>query len=191
MAFTREAAWDILVEHTKNENLRKHALAVEGAMRAYARKFGDDEERWGIVGLLHDFDYERYPDLTDHPFRGAEILRERGWPEEIIRAILSHGDHTGVARESNLEKALFACDELTGLITAAALIRPDKSLLNLEVASIKKRMQEKSFARTVRREDIHRGAAELGVELDGHIPLVLDAMQGIAAQLGLAGNPHH
>lgn len=188
MAFTREAAWEVLAEHTQNENLRKHALAVEVAMRVYARKLGDDEEKWGIVGLLHDFDYEQYPDLTDHPFRGAEILRERGWPEEIVRAILSHGDHTGVPRESRMEKALFACDELTGLITAAALVRPDKSLMNLEVASIKKRMKEKAFARTVRREDIIRGTEALGVDLDEHIGFVLNAMRGIADGLGLTGS---
>lgn len=188
MEVTRSAAWEVLAEHTKNENLRKHALAVEAAMRAYARKFGEDEEKWGITALLHDFDYERYPDLADHPFRGAEILREGGWPEEIIRAILSHGDHTGVSRESPMERALFACDELTGFITAASLIRPDKSLLNLEVASIKKRMKEKAFARTVKREDIVRGAEELGVGLDEHIAVVLDAMRAIAGPLELAGS---
>ncbi|MFQ5656935.1 MAG: HDIG domain-containing metalloprotein [Candidatus Methylomirabilales bacterium] len=187
MAYTRESAWQVLFEYTENENLRRHALAVEAAMRAYARKFGEDEEPWGIVGLLHDFDYERYPDLANHPFRGAEILRERGWPESIIRAILSHGDHTGVSRQSRMEKTLFACDELTGLIAAAALVRPDKSLENLEVASIKKRMKEKAFAKGVRREDIVRGAEELGVDLDEHITVVLDAMRGIAAPLGLAG----
>lgn len=188
MTLTREAAWEVLAEHTKNENLRRHALAVEAAMRAYARKFGADEEKWGMVGLLHDFDYEQYPDLRDHPFRGAEILRERGWPEEIIRAILSHGDHTGVSRDSHMEKALFACDELTGLITAAALIRPDKSLTHLEAASIKKRMKEKAFARNVRREDITRGAEELGVDLEEHIAFVLNAMRGIADSLGLSGS---
>jgi putative nucleotidyltransferase with HDIG domain len=187
MEFTRSAAWEVLAEHTKNENLRKHALAVEAAVRTYARKLGEDEEKWGITALLHDFDYERYPDLADHPFRGAEILRERGWPEEIIRAILSHGDHTGVSRESLMERVLFACDELTGLITAAALIRPDKNLLNLQVTSIKKRMKEKAFARTVKREDIIRGADELGVDLDEHIAIVLDAMCGIASELGLTG----
>lgn len=184
---TREAAWAVLVEHTQNENLRKHALAVEAAMRAYARRFGVDEEKCGITGLLHDFDYERFPDLRDHPFRGAEILRERGWPEDIVRAILSHADHTGISRETPMEKALFACDELAGFIIAATLIRPDKNLFNLEVSSIKKRMKEKGFARMVRREDIVRGAEELGVDLDEHLTVVLDAMRGIAVRLGLAG----
>ncbi len=189
MTFTRETAWEIVTEHTQNENLRKHALAVEAAMRAYARKFGADEEKWAITGLVHDFDYERFPDLKDHPFRGVEILRERGWPEDIVRAILSHADHTGVSRECLMEKALFACDELTGFITAAALIRPDKSLLNVEVASVKKRMKEKAFARNVRREDIVQGAEELGVALDEHIAVVLDAMRAIAEELGLVGAP--
>ena len=161
---------------------------IAGA-RALIAKFGGDEALWSVTALLHDFDYERYPDLADHPFRGAEILRERGWPEEIIRAILSHGDHTGVSRESLMERVLFACDELTGLITAAALIRPDKNLLNLKVTSIKKRMKEKAFARTVKREDIIRGADELGVDLDEHIAIVLDAMCGIASELGLTGIP--
>lgn len=187
MTHTREAAWEILAKHTQNENLRKHALAVEAAMRAYARRFGAEEEKWGITGLLHDFDYERFPDLRDHPFRGAEILRERGWPEDIVRAILSHADHTGVTRESSMERALFACDELTGFIVAAALIRPDKNLLHVEVASIKKRMKEKAFARNVSREDIIRGAQELGVDLDEHIAVVLEAMRGLAGELGLAG----
>lgn len=187
MTPTRETTWEILAEHTKNENLRKHALAVEAAMRAYARRFGADEEKWGITGLLHDFDYERFPDLRDHPFRGAEILRERGWPEDIIRAILSHADHTGISRESPMEKTLFACDELTGFIVAAALIRPDKSLLHVEVSSIKKRMKEKAFARNVSREDINRGAQDLGIGLDEHIAVVLEAMRDIAGELGLAG----
>lgn len=187
MTPTRETAWGILAEHTQNENLRKHALAVEAAMRAYARRCGAEEEKWGITGLLHDFDYERFPDLRDHPFRGAEILRERGWPEDIIRAILSHADHTGVSRESPMEKTLFACDELTGFIIAAALIRPDKSLLHVEVPSIKKRMKEKAFARNVSREDIIRGAQELGIGLEEHIAVVLEAMRDIAGELGLAG----
>lgn len=187
MVLSREAAWEILAEHTQNENLRKHALAVEAAMRAYARRFGADEEKWGITGLLHDCDYERFPDLRDHPFRGAEILQERGWPEDIVRAILSHADHTAISRETPMEKALFACDEVTGFIIAAALIRPDKSLLNVEIASIKKRMKEKAFARNISREDIIRGAQQLGVALDEHIAVVLEAMRGIANELGLAG----
>ncbi|MFQ5658028.1 MAG: HDIG domain-containing metalloprotein, partial [Candidatus Methylomirabilales bacterium] len=188
MGRTRQEAWALLTEFTKAEGLLRHALAVESAMGTYARKFGEDEELWRIVGLLHDFDYERYPDLTDHPFRGTEILRERGWPEEIIRAILSHADHTGVPRESQMEHALFACDELTGFITAAALIRPSRSLFDLEVRSVRKRMKEKAFARNVSRDDLLQGAEEMGLPLDEHIGVVLKAMRSIAADLALAGS---
>ncbi len=158
-------------------------------MRAYGRKFGDDEEKWGIVGLIHDFDYDKYPSLDDHPYRGNEILTERGWPDEIKTAVMSHADYTGVPRNTNLEKALFACDELAGFITAAALVRPDKSIHTLEAKSVRKRMKDKAFARTVSRDDIVNGAAALGVELDEHIAFCIAAMRGIAKELGLEGNP--
>lgn len=181
----RQAAWDLLCEYTKNENLRKHALAVEACMRAYARKFGEDEEKWGVVGLIHDFDYEAYPQAPDHPLKGSEILKERGYPEELRRAILGHADYTGVPRDSLLAKALFACDELAGFITACALVRPDK-ILTLEATSVRKRMKDKAFARSVSREDITKGAEELGLPLDEHIAFCIQAMRGIADQLGLA-----
>jgi putative nucleotidyltransferase with HDIG domain len=184
---TRQDAWALLTEFTKNPNLIKHALAVEAAMRAYARKFGEDEEKWGIVGLIHDFDYEQHPTLEEHPFVGAKILEERGWPKDIIKAVLAHADHTGVKRESLMEKALYAVDELTGLIVAVALVRPTKSILDVTVESVKKKWKEKSFAAGVKREDIERGAQELGVPLDEHISIVLEAMKGIASELGLAG----
>ncbi len=184
---TRQDAWELLTEFTKNPNLIKHALAVEAAMRAYARKFGEDEEKWGIVGLIHDFDYEQHPTLEEHPFAGAKILEERGWPKDVIKAVLAHADHTGVKRETLMEKALFAVDELTGLIVAVALVRPTKSILDVTVESVKKKWKEKSFAAGVKREDIERGAQELGVPLDEHIAIVLEAMKGIASELGLAG----
>jgi predicted hydrolase (HD superfamily) len=158
-------------------------------MRAYARKFGEDEERWGVVGLIHDFDYDRWPSLEDHPYRGNEILTERGWPEEIKKAVMSHADYTGVARESPMEKALFACDELAGFITAAALVRPDKSIHSLEAKSVKKRMKDKAFARSVSREDMVNGAAGLGVDLDEHIAFCIEAMKKVAKELGLEGTP--
>jgi predicted hydrolase (HD superfamily) len=154
-------------------------------MRAYARKFSADEELWGTVGLLHDFDYEKYPSLEDHPYRGNEILKERGYSEEIRRAIMSHADYTGVTRETPLERALFACDELAGLITATALVKPGKSLAEVEVKSVRKKMKDKAFARSVSRDDIVNGAAGLGVELDEHISFCIEAMKGIAAELGL------
>ena len=182
---TREEAYTLLTEYTKKENLIKHALAVEAAMRAYARKFGEDEETWGIVGLLHDFDYEMYPSLEDHPFKGAEILREKGYPEEWIEAILGHAEHTGVPRKTNMAKALFAVDELCGFITAVALVRPDKKLDSVKVKSVKKKLKDKAFARQVSREDIRKGAEELGVELDEHIAFVLEAMKSVADKLGL------
>jgi putative nucleotidyltransferase with HDIG domain len=184
---TRDRAWALLTEYTKGESLLKHALAVEAAVRGYARKFGEDEQFWGIVALLHDFDYERYPELTDHPFRGSEILRGLGYPEAMIRAILSHGDHTGVPRESKLEHTLFACDELSGFITAAALVRPSKSVLDLEASSVKKRMKDKAFARAVKREDLTRGAEELGLPLDEHITNVIGFLREEADTLGLRG----
>jgi putative nucleotidyltransferase with HDIG domain len=187
MQLTREAAWALLTEFTENENLRKHALAVEAAVRGYARLWGEDEEAWGFVALLHDFDYERYPDLKDHPFRGAEIMRERGCPEWAIRAIQSHADHTGVARESRLEHTLFACDEMCGFVTAAALVRPSKSLLDLEASSVIKRMKEKAFARAVSRDDLRRGAEEIGVPLDEHAANVIRFMRERVDDLGLRG----
>lgn len=183
----REAAWGLLTEFTQSESLRKHAMAVEACLRAYARRFGEDENQWALAGLLHDFDYERWPSAEDHPFRGNEILAERGWPEEIRRAILSHADYSGVKRESRLEHALFACDELAGFITACALVRPDKSILTLEPRSVRKRMKDKAFARAVSRDDIVNGAAELGVDLDEHIGFCITAMQRIAKELGLEG----
>ncbi len=182
---TREEAYALLTEYTKKENLIKHALAVEAAMRAYARKFGEDEEAWGIVGLLHDFDYEKYPSLEDHPFKGAEILREKGYPEEWIEAILGHAEHTGVPRKTNMAKALFAVDELCGFITAVALVRPDKKLDSVKVKSVKKKLKDKAFARQVSREDIRKGAEELGVDLDEHIAFVLEAMKSVADKLDL------
>jgi putative nucleotidyltransferase with HDIG domain len=185
MELTRDAAWSLLTEFTQNENLQKHALAVEAAVRGYARLWGEDESAWGVAALLHDFDYERYPDLADHPFRGAEILRERGYPEWLVRAVLSHADHTGVARESRLEHVLFACDEMAGFVTAAALIRPSRSLLDLEAKSVVKRMKEKAFARAVNRDDLRRGAEEIGVPLDEHVANVIAFMREQAEALGL------
>lgn len=185
MEVDREDAWELLTEYTKNENLRKHALAVEAAMRAYARKFGEDEEKWGIVGLIHDFDYEQHPTPEEHPLVGARILEERGWPEEIIRAVKSHAPYLGVSRESPMEKALFAVDELTGLIVAVALVRPTKSIMDVTVESVKRKWDKKRFAAGVNRQDIEKGAEDLGVELDEHIAVVLSAMQSIAEELGL------
>jgi putative nucleotidyltransferase with HDIG domain len=184
----RQATWELLKEYTLSESLIKHALAVEAALRAYAAKFGEDPDTWGIVGLIHDFDYERYPSAeAGHPFKGAEELRARGYPEFVVKAVLSHAEYSGVPRETLLEKTLFACDELCGFITAAALIRPTKSILDLEATSVRKRMKDKAFARNVKREDILKGAEELGVELTEHITFVIKAMQGIANELGLRG----
>lgn len=180
----RESAWELLCEYTKNENLRKHALAVETCVRAYARKFGENEETWGVVGLIHDFDYEVYPNAPDHPLKGSEILKERGYPEELRRAILGHADYTGVPRDTLLAKVLFACDELAGFITACAYVRPDR-IVTLEAKSVRKRMKDKAFARAVSREDITKGSEELGVPLDEHIAFCIDAMRSIAATLGL------
>jgi putative nucleotidyltransferase with HDIG domain len=184
-ALTRDHAWSLLTEHTKGDSLRKHALAVEAAVRGYARSFGEDEELWGVVALLHDFDYEQYPDLNDHPFRGAEILRGRGCPDFIIRAILSHGEHTNTPRESKLEHTLFACDEMAGFVTAAALVRPSKSVRDLEPASVVKRMKDKAFARGVSRDDLRKGAEELGLSLEDHIANVIAFMRERAEILGL------
>ena len=184
---TREAAWELLTEFTQSESLRKHALAVEACVRAYARKFGEDESKWGIVGLIHDFDYERYPSAEEHPFKGNQILAERGWPEEVRRAIMSHADYSGVKRESLLEKTLFACDELAGFITASALVKPNKSLAEVEAKGVRKKMKDKAFARSVNREDIVNGAADLGVDLEEHIAFCIEAMKRIAKELGLEG----
>ncbi|OGC76157.1 MAG: HAD family hydrolase [candidate division Zixibacteria bacterium RBG_16_50_21] len=182
---TREQAYQILTEYTKNPNLIKHALAVEAGMRAYAKKFGQDEGQWSIVGLLHDFDYEIHPTPDLHPQKGSEILRQKGVSEEIIRAILSHADHTGVPRQTLMEKTLFACDELCGFITAVALVRPSKKIAEVEVGSVKKKFKDKPFARQVSREDMQKGAEELGVPIEEHIDTVLKGMQAVAADLGL------
>jgi len=190
MSFTvsRDAAWALLTEYTKSDSLLKHALAVEAAVRGYARKFAEDEEAWGVTALLHDFDYERWPTLGEHPNRGSEILREKGYPEWMIRAILSHAmEITGVTRDSRLEKTLFACDELAGFITAASYVRPSKSILDLEASSVKKRMKDKAFARGVKREDLVEGAAQLGIPLEEHIANVIGFMRERADELGLRG----
>jgi putative nucleotidyltransferase with HDIG domain len=187
MAIDRESAWGLLTEFTQSESLHKNGLAVEACMRACARKFGGDEDLWGVVGLLHDFDYEKYPSLDDHPYKGNEILRERGYPDEIRRAIMSHAEYSGVPRDSAMEKALFACDELAGFITAVTLIKPSKSLAEVDVKSVRKRMKDKAFARKVNRDDIVNGAADLGVDLDEHIANCIEAMKGVAGTLGLDG----
>jgi putative nucleotidyltransferase with HDIG domain len=183
----RAQAWSLLCEYTQSESLRKHMLAVEACMRAYARKFGEDENQWGITGLLHDFDYEKYPTPAEHPFVGNKILEERGYPEEVRRAILSHADYSGVKRESRMEKTLYACDEIAGFITASALVKPNKSLAEVEAKSVRKKMKDKAFARSVNRDDIVNGAADLGVDLEEHIAFCIEAMKGIAGELGLAG----
>ncbi|MBI4266531.1 MAG: HDIG domain-containing protein [Acidobacteria bacterium] len=184
---SRDAAWALLCEWTQSESLRKHALAVEAAVRGYARTFGEDEEAWGVVALLHDFDYERYPTASDHPCRGCEELRRRGYPEWVMRAILSHADYSGVPRETPLEKTLFACDEMAGFVTAAALVRPSRSILDLEASSVLKRMKDKAFARAVPREDLRRGAETLGLPLETHVANVITFMREQADALGLRG----
>jgi predicted hydrolase (HD superfamily) len=186
---TRAEAWALLTEYTTSDSLLKHALSVEAALRHYARLFGEDAEAWGIVGLLHDFDYERWPSLDDHPFRGSEILSDRRYPDWMIRAILSHADYSGVARESRLEKALFACDEMAGFVTAAALVRPTRSVMDLEATSVIKRMKDKAFARAVKRDDLRAGAELLGLTLADHIGNVIAAMRVEADALGLRGAP--
>ena len=180
----RNAAWALLTEWTASENLRKHALAVEACMIAYARKFDEDEQRWSVTALLHDFDYERYPDAPNHPLKGSEVLKEQGWPEDVRVAILGHADYTGVPRETLMAKSLFACDELAGFITACSLVRPDR-IRSLEAKSVRKRMKDKAFARSVSREDITRGAEELGIPLDEHIAFCIEAMRARAGELGL------
>lgn len=190
---SRESALALVEEFTASESLRKHMLAVETAMRAYARQLGEDEERWGLAGLIHDFDYERYPNAghsptEEHPSEGVRLLRERGWPEDVLQAVLGHAHYTGVPRETRMAKALFAVDELTGLVTATALVRPSRSVHEVDARSVRKKMKDKAFARGVSREDVVLGAQELGVDLDDHIQFVIGAMQANAAALGLAGS---
>jgi len=181
-----------LAEHTTNPNLLKHMLAVEAVMRAYARRFGEDEESWGLVGLLHDLDYEKHPSgEAGHPFKGVEVLRGRGVDESLCRAILSHADYSGIPRETMMEKALFAADEVSGFVIAVALVKPSRALADVDVASVKRKMKDKAFAKGVRREDIVKGAAELGVALDDHLAAVIAALQGVAPQLGLDGARGH
>jgi putative nucleotidyltransferase with HDIG domain len=188
LTMNRDDAWALLTDYTKGESLLKHAIAVEAAVRGYARTFGEDEEAWGVTALLHDFDYERWPTLGDHPNKGSEILREKGYPEWLVRAIRSHAmEITGVTRDSLLEKTLFACDELAGFITAAALVRPSRSVMDLEAKSVVKRMKDKAFARGVKREDLHAGAASLGLPLEQHIGNVIAFMRERADELGLRG----
>jgi predicted hydrolase (HD superfamily) len=188
MELTRDAAWKTLTEWTASDSLRKHALAVEAAVRGYARRFEENEDEWGIVALLHDFDYERYPTLGDHPVKGCDHLRSLGYPEWVTRAILSHAvEATGVQRESKLEKTLYACDELSGFVTAAALVRPSKSVLDLEASSVIKRMKDKAFARAVPREHLKAGAEEIGLPLDQHITNVIESLREQADTLGLRG----
>jgi putative nucleotidyltransferase with HDIG domain len=188
ITLNREDAWKLLTTYTTGDSLLKHAMAVEAAVTGYARKFGEDEQAWGVVALLHDFDYERWPAPEDHPFRGCEILREQGYPEWVTRAILSHADYSGVARITLLEKTLWACDELSGFIIAAALVRPTKSILDLEAKSVLKRMKDKAFARAVKREDLRQGAEELDLPLEEHIGNVILFMRERADALGLRGS---
>jgi putative nucleotidyltransferase with HDIG domain len=187
ITLNREDAWKLLTTYTTSDSLLKHAMAVDASVAGYARKFGEDEQAWGVVALLHDFDYERWPTPEDHPFRGCEILREQGYPEWVTRAILSHADYSGVARISLLEKTLWACDELSGFIVAASLVRPTKSILDLEPKSVLKRMKDKAFARAVKREDLRQGAEELGLPLEEHIGNVISFMRERADALGLRG----
>jgi len=182
---TREQALALVHEWIENVNLRKHCYAVEAAMRAYARKLGGDEERWGIAGLVHDFDWERHPDLERHPMNGVEVLRGLGWPDDVCRAVLGHAVHSGVPRDTDMARALYACDELSGFLVACALVTPTRSLEQVEVASVRKKMKRADFARNVNRDDIVQGAAELGVDLDEHIAFVREAMLGIRGELGL------
>jgi len=189
----RTDAWNLLCEYTQSESLRKHALAVEVCVRAYAHKLSGDEETWALAGLLHDFDYERWPNADhhptqEHPYAGSLILRERGYPEAVITAILGHANYSGVPRLSPLDKTLFACDELAGFLTACALIKPSKSIHEVEAASVKKKLKDKAFARGVSRDDVYKGAEELGVPLDEHIAFCIEALRSVAPALGLAGN---
>jgi putative nucleotidyltransferase with HDIG domain len=183
---TRDVAWAILTEFTRSDSLRKHARAVEASMRAYAARFGEDVDRWGIAGMLHDFDYEMHPHAPHHPLKGAEILTARGVRADVVYAILAHADYSGMPRVSLLDRALYACDELTGFVHACALVRPGKVVTGLEPASVRKKLKDKAFARTVNRDDVYRGAAELGVELDAHIAFVVSALGEVASEVGLA-----
>ena len=182
---TREQALAVLHEWIRNPDLRSHCYAVEAAMRAYARKYGEDVERWGLAGLIHDFDWERHPDLERHPMKGVEVLRSLGWPDDVCRAVLGHAVHSGVPRDTPIAKALYACDELCGFLVACALVTPEKSLTSVKVASVRKKMKRADFARNVSRDDILAGTAELGVDLDEHIAFCLEAMRGIQGELGL------
>lgn len=181
----REEAWRLLCEYTQSENLRRHALAVEACMRYYARLWGEDEEWWGITGLLHDLDYEQHPSMEEHPFVGMEILRQKGYPEEVVRAVGAHADHTGIPRQTRMEHTLFACDELTGFVTAVALVRPSKKLAEVDVSAVRKKMKDKAFARAVSREELLKGAEEIGVPFEEHVQNVINAMSTIADELGL------
>ncbi|MFY9528648.1 MAG: HD domain-containing protein [Candidatus Acidiferrales bacterium] len=186
----RDSAWKLLCEYTQSESLRKHALAVEACVRAYARKNGANEDLWGITALLHDFDYERWPNAEhhptrEHPYEGSQILRAQGYPEEVIHAILAHADYSGVPRISALDRTLFACDELAGFLTACALIKPSKKIADVEVPSVRKKLKDKAFARGVNRQDVIKGSEELGIPLEEHIAFCLDAMRSAAGQLGL------
>lgn len=183
---SRDRAWAVLAEFTKSDSLRKHARAVETAMRAYAQRYGEDLEAWGLAGMLHDFDYEMHPRAPHHPMKGAEILLTRGVPEQVVYAILSHADYSGMPRVSRLDRALYACDELSGFVHAVALVRPGRIITGLEPSSVKKKLKDKGFARTVNRDDVYRGAAELEVELDEHIAFVVAALTGVAPELGLS-----
>ena len=182
---SRDEAWDLLCRYTEKEGLRKHALAVEAAMRYYAQRFGEDEDLWGLTGLLHDFDYERWPDAENHPYRGNEILTAEGYPEEMRTAIMGHAPYTGVPRQTRLARALYACDELAGFVVAVALIKPSKSLADVDLSSVKKRLKEKAFARGVHREDVYNGAEEIGLPFDEHIENVIRALQAASDRLGL------
>jgi|SRR5262245_45074783 len=184
---SRDLAWGILTEFTKSDSLRKHALAVEASMRAYAVEYGQDLEAWGMAGMLHDFDYEMHPAAPHHPIKGAEILLSRGVPADVVHAILAHADYSGYPRRSLLDRALYACDELSGFVTACALVRPGRAIAGLEAGSVKKKLKDKAFARTVNRDDVYRGAEELGVELDAHITFVIRALTAVAPRLGLGG----
>src|SRR3954466_13917327 len=188
MGLSRDEAWAIVREYTQSESLRKHMLGVEAAVRGYARQFGEDEDDWGAVALLHDFDYDSFPDQENHPFRGVEILSAKGYPEGVTRAILSHADYSGVTRESRLEKALYACDEMSAFVTAASLVRPSKSIMDLEASSVIKRMKDKAFARAISREDLKRGAEEVGLPLEEHAANVIRFLRAEAEPLGLKGN---
>ena len=188
---SRERAWALVTEHVQSESLRKHLLAVEAAVRGYARRAGADEDEWGFVALVHDFDYEKYPDRENHPFRGVEILQGLGYPEWVTRAILSHAEYSGVARQSRLEHTLFACDEMSGFVSASALVRPSRSVLDLEPASVLKKMKDKAFARGVSRDDLRKGAEELGLPIEEHVRNVITFLRRASAPLGLAGQAGH